>query len=119
MVMLLRDCGPYVYYFRFSLLLVGKFTGHKLYCWRGNIKLDMTKKSIRWAEHAVRVGHIRNMHKVLVCKPEVMSPLGRYRHTRKDNVKINLNPLKPSSKYMYHPSTVTGVKPVFAFKVFV
>jgi len=77
------------------------------------------KKSIRWAEYAVRVGHIRNMRNVLVYKPEVLSPLGRYRHTRKDNVKINLNPLKPSSKYICHPSTVTGVKPVFAFTGFV
>ena len=37
-----------------------------------------------------RVGEGRGVHRVLVGKPEGKRPLGRPRHRRKDNIKMDL-----------------------------
>jgi len=42
------------------------------------------------AGHVVRMGEVRGIYRVLVGKPEGMRPLGRPRHSRKDNIKMNL-----------------------------
>jgi len=47
-------------------------------------------RRVTWAEHVARVGDRRCEYRVLVGKPEVKRPLGRIRHTREDNLKMDL-----------------------------
>jgi hypothetical protein len=45
---------------------------------------------MRWAGHVTRIGVKRNTHRVLVGESEGKSPLGRPRHWRVDDIKMNL-----------------------------
>jgi hypothetical protein len=36
------------------------------------------------------MGEMRNAYKIFAGKPDGKGPLGRFRHTRKDNIKIDL-----------------------------
>ena len=47
-------------------------------------------RRIRWAGHAERMGKRSGVYKVLVRKPEGKRPLGRPRHRREDNIKMDL-----------------------------
>ena len=47
-------------------------------------------RRMRWAEHVVRMGEGRGVHRVLVGKPEGKRPLGRPRHRWEDNIKMDL-----------------------------
>jgi hypothetical protein len=41
------------------------------------------------AEHAIRVGEVRNAYKILVGKPEGKRPLGRPGRRWEDNIRMN------------------------------
>jgi hypothetical protein len=43
-----------------------------------------------WAEHAARMGDMRNAYNVLVGKPDGKRPLGRPRLRCEDNIRIDL-----------------------------
>jgi hypothetical protein len=45
---------------------------------------------MRWAEHVARMGDDRDVHRVLVGKPEEKRLLGRPRRKLEDNIKINI-----------------------------
>ena len=45
---------------------------------------------MRWAGHVAHMGGDRGVHRVLVGKPEGKRPLGRPRHRREDNIKMDL-----------------------------
>ena len=59
-----------------------------LYC-SPNILWAMKSRRMRWAEHVARVEEGRDVHKVLVGKPEVKRPLGRPRRRWEDNIKMD------------------------------
>ena len=44
-------------------------------------------RRMRWAGHVARMGEGREVHRVLVGKPEGKRPLGRPRHRWEDNIK--------------------------------
>jgi hypothetical protein len=45
---------------------------------------------MRWAGHVARMGVGRDVHMVLVWKPEGKRPLGRHRRRWEDNIKRDL-----------------------------
>jgi hypothetical protein len=45
---------------------------------------------MRWAEHVARMGKDRDVHRVLVGKPEGKRSLGRPRRRWADNIKMDL-----------------------------
>jgi hypothetical protein len=45
---------------------------------------------MRWAGHVARMGEQRNVHRLLVGKPQAKRPLGRPRRRWVDNVKMDL-----------------------------
>ena len=47
-------------------------------------------RRMRWAEHVARMGEDRDVHRVLVGKPEGKRPLGRPRRRWEDNIKMDL-----------------------------
>ena len=47
-------------------------------------------RRMRWAEHVVRIGERRGVHRVLVGKPEGKRLLGRPRRRWEDNIKMDL-----------------------------
>jgi hypothetical protein len=47
-------------------------------------------RRMRWAGHVTRMGERRGLFRVSVGKPEGKRPLGRPRHRREDNIKIDL-----------------------------
>jgi hypothetical protein len=47
-------------------------------------------KRMRWAGHVGRMGEKRNAYRLLVGKPERKRPLGRSRHRRVDNIRMDL-----------------------------
>jgi hypothetical protein len=46
-------------------------------------------RRMRWAGNVVRMGEKRNAYRILVGKPEGMSPLGRPRRMWVDNIKMD------------------------------
>jgi len=44
-------------------------------------------RRMRWADHVVRLGRMRNLYKSLVGKPDGKRPLGRSRRRWEDNIK--------------------------------
>ena len=48
------------------------------------------KSRMRWAGHVARMGEERVVYRVLVGKPEGKRPLGRPRHRRVDNIRMDL-----------------------------
>jgi len=45
---------------------------------------------MRWAEHVAHMGEERGVYRVLVGKPEGKRPLGRPRHRRVDNIRMDI-----------------------------
>jgi len=56
------------------------------------VLLNKTRRwqMIWWAGHVVRMGEERGLYRVLVGKPEGKRPLGRPRHRRVDNIRMDL-----------------------------
>ena len=55
-----------------------------------NIVRVVKSITMRWAGHVARLGEGRDVHRVLVGKPEGKSPLGRPRRRWEDNIKMDL-----------------------------
>jgi acyl-coenzyme A thioesterase PaaI-like protein len=47
-------------------------------------------RRMRWAGHVARIGQRRDVHRVLVGKPEEKRPVGRRRHTWDVNMKVGV-----------------------------
>ena len=55
---------------------------------------------MRWAGHVARMGEGRGVHRVLVGKPEVKSPLGRPRRRWEDNIKMDIQEVGGGGDWM-------------------
>jgi len=55
-----------------------------------NIVRVIKSRRMRWAGHVARMGEERAVYRVLVGKPEGKRSLGRPRHRRVDNIRMNL-----------------------------
>ena len=55
-----------------------------------NIVRAIKSRRLRWAGHVARMEEGRDVHKVLVGKPEGKRPLGRPRRRWEDNIKMDL-----------------------------
>jgi hypothetical protein len=62
---------------------------HNLYSSTSIIRIIKSRR-MRWAGHVARMGEKRNVHRLLVGKPEGKRPLGRPRPKWIDNIKMNL-----------------------------
>jgi hypothetical protein len=62
---------------------------HNLYSSRSIIRI-LKSRRMRWAGHVARMGEKRNVYRLLEGKPEGKRPLGRPRHRRIDNIKMDL-----------------------------
>jgi hypothetical protein len=62
---------------------------HSLYSSPNIVRVTKSRR-MRWAEHVARMGEGRGVHRVLVGRPEVKSPLGRPRRRWKDSIKMGL-----------------------------
>jgi hypothetical protein len=62
---------------------------HNLYSLPSIIRIIKSWR-MRWAGHVARFGEKRNVHRLLVEKPEGKRPLGRPRHRWMDNIKMDL-----------------------------
>jgi hypothetical protein len=60
-----------------------------LYCLPSILRL-IEVRIMRWAEHVARMGEKKGIYRILVGKPEGKKPLGRPRHSREDNISIDL-----------------------------
>jgi hypothetical protein len=47
-------------------------------------------RKMRWAGHVARMGVDRGVYRVLVGRPEGKRPLGRHRHRRESNIKMDI-----------------------------
>jgi hypothetical protein len=61
---------------------------HNLYSFASIIRM-IKSRSMRWAQHAARMGQMRNAYRILVGKTERRRPLGRPRRTWLDNIKMD------------------------------
>ena len=59
-----------------------------LYC-SPNI-VQVIEQRMRWVVHAPHMREDRGVYRVLVWKPERNIPLGRHRHSWKDNIKMDI-----------------------------
>ena len=55
-----------------------------------NILRMVKSRRVRWAGHVERIGEGRDVHRVLVGKPDGKRPLGRPRLRWEDNIKMDL-----------------------------
>jgi len=55
---------------------------------------------MRWAEHVACMGEGRDVHRVLVGKPEGKRPLGGPRHRWEDNIKMDLREVGGGGDWM-------------------
>ena len=55
-----------------------------------NIVRVIKSRRMKWTGHVARMEEGRDVHKVLVGKPEGKRPLGRPRHRWEDNIKMDL-----------------------------
>jgi hypothetical protein len=62
---------------------------HNLYSSPSIIRIIKSRR-MRWAGHVARMGEKRNVYRLLEGKPEGKRPLGRPRHRRIDNIKMDL-----------------------------
>jgi hypothetical protein len=62
---------------------------HDLYSLPSIIRI-MKSRRMRWAGHVARMGEKRNTYRLLVGMPEGRSTLGRPRHRRLDNIRMDL-----------------------------
>jgi len=64
-----------------------------------NIVWVLKSRRMRWAGHVAHMGEGRDVHRVLVGKPEGKRPLGRPRR-RWDNIKMNLREVGGGGDWM-------------------
>ena len=57
-------------------------------------------RRLRWAGHVARMGERRDVHRVLVGKPEGKRPLGRPRRRWEDNIKMDLREVAGCGNWM-------------------
>jgi len=57
-------------------------------------------RRMRWEGHVACMGEWRVVHGVLVGKPEGKRPLGRPRHRREDNIKMDLREMGGGGDWM-------------------
>jgi hypothetical protein len=50
----------------------------------------MKSRRMIWEGHVTRMGEARNVHRILVRKPEGRRPLGRTKHRWEDNLRMDL-----------------------------
>ena len=62
---------------------------HDLYT-SANVIRVIKPRRMRWAGHMARMGDRRGAHRVVERKPEGKRPIGRTRHRREDNIKMNI-----------------------------
>jgi hypothetical protein len=62
---------------------------HSLYS-SANIVRVIKSRRMRWAGHVARMGEGRGVYRILVVRSEGNRPLGRPRHRRGDNIKMDL-----------------------------
>ena len=55
-----------------------------------NMIRNLNSRRLTWAGNVARIKESRNAYIVLVGKPEGKRPLGRPRHRREDNIKMDL-----------------------------
>jgi hypothetical protein len=59
-----------------------------------NIVRVVKSRRMRWAGQVARMGEDRDVHRVLVGKPEVKRPLGRLRRRWEDNIKMDFQEVR-------------------------
>jgi hypothetical protein len=62
---------------------------HSLYSSLNIVKVIKPRR-MTWAGHMAHVGEGRGVYRVLVGRPEGKRPLGRRRHRREDNIRMDL-----------------------------
>jgi hypothetical protein len=62
---------------------------HSLYSSQNIVRVIKSRR-MSWARHVARMGEGRGFYRVLVGRPESKRPLGRPRHRREDNIKMDL-----------------------------
>jgi len=65
-----------------------------------NIVWVVKSRRMKWAGHVVRMGEVRDVHRVLVGKPEGKRPLGRPRRRWEDNIKMDLREVGGGGDWM-------------------
>jgi len=65
-----------------------------------NIVRVVKSRRMRWAGHVARVREGREVHRVLVGKPEGKSPLERPRRRWEDNIKMDLREVGGGGEWM-------------------
>jgi hypothetical protein len=65
-----------------------------IYVYILNIIRVIKLRRMRWSEHVVHMGQVRNACRILVGKPEGKRPRGRTRCGRKDNIKMALRDIQ-------------------------
>jgi hypothetical protein len=60
-----------------------------LYCSLNIVRIIKSRR-MEWAGHVACMGESKGVYRVLVGKPEGKRPLGRPRHRREVNIKMNL-----------------------------
>jgi hypothetical protein len=66
---------------------------HNLYSSPNVIRMIKSRR-IRWAWYVARMGAKRNAYRILMAKPEGKRPVGRPRHRRVDNIKMDLRKIR-------------------------
>jgi hypothetical protein len=69
-----------------------------------NIIRTIKSKRIICVGHVVHMGRKSNAYKILVGKPEGKMPLGRLRHKREDNMKMNLRKIGLEGVDWFYPT---------------
>jgi hypothetical protein len=62
---------------------------HGLYSSPSIVRVIKARR-MRWAGHVARMGEVKGAYNILVGRPEGRRPLGRPRHRREDNIKMDL-----------------------------
>jgi hypothetical protein len=62
---------------------------HNLYASPYIVRVIKSRR-VRWMGHAACRGGMRDVYKIMVCKPEGKRPLGRHRLIWKDNIRMDL-----------------------------
>jgi hypothetical protein len=74
---------------------------HNLYT-SPNTSGGIKSKRMIWAGHVERMGEMRDAYRILVGKPEGKSSLGRPRHRRKINIRMNRREVGWEGAYWIH-----------------
>ena len=77
-----------------------------------NILRVVKSRIMRWAGHVAGMGDGRDVHRVLVGKPEGNRPLGRPRHRWEDNIKMDLREVGGGGYWMELAQDRTQAGPI-------